>query len=259
MTTGSAQRRVALVTGSAGGLMRGVCVSLASAGYAVAVNFKPPRTHADDTVDLVRRAGGEAISLSADVAVPEEAAALVADSHEQLGRLDVLVCGAGPMIVKDAFDMTLAEYRAMIEGNLGSAFYTIKAALPLMRAQRFGRIVTFGMTGSEATMGMRRMAAYAAAKAGVVAITRSLALEEGPHGITCNTIDIGDIRDKDVDRAGAVARRDYRNPTMRPGSWQDIGDAVVYLAGEQASFINGAVLNINGGWQGFLAEFARWP
>jgi 3-oxoacyl-[acyl-carrier protein] reductase len=259
MTTAPANRRVALVTGSAGGLMRGVCVSLAVAGYAVAANYKPPRTHADDTVGLVQGAGGEAIALAADVAVPEQASRLVDASHERLGRLDVLVCGAGPMIVKDAFDMSLAEYRAMIEGNLGSAFYTIKAALPLMRAQGFGRIITFGMTGSEASMGMRRMAAYAAAKAGVVALTRSLALEEGPHGITCNTIDIGDIRDKDVDRAGAVARREYRNPTMRPGSWQDIGDAVVYLASERASFINGAVLNVNGGWQGFLAEFARWP
>lgn len=259
MTNPDGRQRCALVTGSATGLMRGVCVSLARRGFAVAANYRRPRTTADETLAAVRATGGTARAFEADVANPDQAARLVASVQEAFGNVDVLVAGAGPMIVKDAFDMSLAEYREMIEGNLGSFFYCVKAALPKMRERRFGRIIGFGMIGSEVTMGARHLAAYAAAKAGVVALVKSLALEEGPHGITCNAIDIGDIRDKEADRAAVLQRRDYRNPTMRPGSWEDVGDAVAYLASDEASFITGAVLDVTGGWQGFLAEHARWP
>ena len=239
--------------------MRGVCVSLAQRGYAVAANYRAPRTGADETVRAVRAAGGRVEAFAADVSSADQAAALVSSARAAFGSVDVLVCGAGPMIVKDVADTSVDDYRAMIEGNIGSVFYTVKAALPFMREQKFGRIITFGMTGSEVTMGWRHLAAYAAAKSAVVAFTRSLALEEGPSGITCNVVNVGDIRDKDADRAAAQSRRDYRNPLMRPGSWQDVGDAVAYLAGDEASFVTGSVLNVNGGWQGFLAEFSRWP
>lgn len=254
-------QRVALVTGSASGLLRGVCVSLARHGYAVAANYRQPRSDAYDTITAIRAAVPNAVvqAFEGDVSGPESAAALVAAAHRAFGRVDVLVCGAGPIVVKDAYDTTLAEYRDMVEGNLGSTFFCIKAALPIMRTQQFGRIVTFGMTGSDAAMGARHMSLYAAAKAGVIALTRSIALEEAQHGITCNAVNVGDIRDKDADRETARQRRTYRNPTTRPGSWEDVGDAVVYLASDQASFVNGAVLPVNGGWQGFLAEHSRWP
>jgi 3-oxoacyl-[acyl-carrier protein] reductase len=259
VTAPNGKPRCALVTGSATGLMRGVCVSLAQRGYAIVANYREPRTNADATLAAVKAAGASAIALEADVADPDDAARLVASAQEAFGGVDVLVAGAGPMIVKDTFAMSLAEYREMIEGNIGSLFYCVKAVLPQMRERRFGRIIGFGMAGSAVTMGARHLAAYAAAKAAVVAFVRSLALEEGPHGITCNAIDIGDIRDKDADRAAVLQRRDYRNPTMRPGSWQDVGDAVAYLASDEASFVTGAVLDVTGGWQGFLAEHARWP
>lgn len=253
------KERVALVTGSAGGLMRGVCVSLARRGYAIAANYRTPRIDAIDTVNAVRAVGGTVEAFAADVADAQQAMHLVTSVHNAFGRIDTLVCGAGPMIVKDVDNTSLADYQAMMDGNMGSVFYTVKAALPRMREHHFGRIITFGMTGSEYAMGMRHLAAYAGAKAAVTAFTRSLALEEGPYGITCNVINVGDIRDKEADRAACLQRRDYRNPMMRPGSWEDVGDAVVYLASDEASFVTGSVLNVNGGWQGFLAEFARWP
>ncbi len=252
-------QRTALVTGSVSGLMRGVCVTLARKGYAIAANYRSPRTHADETVRAVRAVGGRAEAFQADVADSAQATELVAAARSMFGAVDVLVCGAGPMIVKDVDSTSVAEFQSMIEGNLGSVFYSVKAALPHMRERRFGRIITFGMTGAEHTMGWRHLASYAAAKSAVVAFTRSLALEEGPHGITCNVINVGDIRDKDADRAAVLQRRDYRNPLMRPGSWEDVGDAVAYLASDEASFITGSVLNVDGGWQGFLAEFSRWP
>ncbi len=239
--------------------MRGVCVSLAQRGYAIAANYRAPRSDADETVRAVRAAGGRVEAFAADVSYPEEAASLVTAVKAAFGSVDVLVCGAGPMIVKDVDNTTLDEYREMIDGNMGSVFYCVKAVLPLMRERRFGRIITFGMTGAEVTQGWRHLAAYAAAKSAVVAFTRSLALEEGPHGVTCNVVNVGDIRDKDADRAAVLERRDYRNPLMRPGSWQDVGDAVAYLASDEASFVTGSVLSVTGGWQGFLAEFSRWP
>jgi 3-oxoacyl-[acyl-carrier protein] reductase len=252
-------QRTALVTGSASGLMRGVCVTLAKRGYAIAANYRAPRTNADETVRAVRAAGGRVEAFAADVSDPNQATSLVASAQRAFGSVDVLVCGAGPMIVKDVNNTTVDEYRQMIDGNMNSVFYSVKAALPLMRERHFGRIITFGMIGSEVTMGWRHLAAYAAAKSAVVAFTRSLALEEGPNGITCNAINIGDIRDKDADRAAVIQRRDYRNPTMRPGSWHDVGDAVVYFASDEASWVTGSVLTVSGGWQGFLAEFSRWP
>lgn len=239
--------------------MRGVCVSLARRGYAVAANYRPPRAHADETQAAIRAAGGEADAFSADVSRPEQATSLVEWAVSRFGRLDALVCGAGPMLRKDASDTTDEEWRAMIDGNLSSVFFCARAALPHMRAQHRGRIIGFGMTGSDTTMGARHLAAHAAAKAGLVSFLKSLSLEEGPFGITCNAICIGDIRDKDADRTAAAERRAYRNPMTRPGSWEDVGDAVCWLASDEASFVNGAVLNVNGGWQGFFADYSRWP
>ena len=255
----AAGERVALVTGSAAGIMRGVCVSLARRGYAIAANYRPDRGHADETLAAVRAVHGKAEAFGADVAAPEGAADLVSAAFTNFGRIDVLVCGAGPMLVKDAIDTSLDEYAAMIDGNLGSAFYTIKAVLPIMRTQRYGRVIAFGMAGSESTQGFRHLSAYVAAKAGLTALVKTLALEEGPYGITCNVLCPGDIRDKDADRQTAIGRREYRNPTMRPGSWEDVGDAVAYLASDEASFVNGAVLTVSGGWQGFFEKYSRWP
>lgn len=251
--------RVALVTGSADGLMRGVCVSLARRGYAIAANYRPARGNAAETLRAVRTAGAQADAFPADVTVPDQAAALIESAHARFGRIDVLVCGVGPLLVKDTADTSSEEYRAMVDGNLGSVFFCVKPALPIMRARKFGRIIAFGMTGSDVTMGQRHYALHAAAKSAVVTFVKSVALEEGPHGITCNAICPGDVRDKQANRAASLAQQDYRNPTMRPGTWEDVGDAVAFLASDEASFINGSVLSVNGGWQGFFAKYSRWP
>jgi len=251
--------KVALVTGSAGGIMRGVCVSLARRGFEIAANYRPDRGNADETVRAVRAAGAAVAAFAGDPSNAAEAAGLVSAVQKRCGRIDVLVCGVGPMIVKDTADTTPEEFDAMIDGNLHSAFFSIRAVLPIMRAQQRGRIIAFGMTGSETTQGFRHLGAYVASKSGLTALVKTLALEEGPHGITCNVVCPGDIRDKDADRATARTRREYRNPMMRPGSWEDVGDAVAYLASDDASFVNGAVLTVSGGWQGFFEKYSRWP
>jgi 3-oxoacyl-[acyl-carrier protein] reductase len=253
------RERVALVTGSAGGIMRGICVSLARRGFAIAANYRPDGGDADETIAAVRSTGADVAAIAGDVTRCDAAVDVIAAAHRRFGRIDVAVCGVGPMIVKDAFDTTPDEFASMIDGNLSSAFFTIKAALPIMRRQRHGRIIAFGMTGSETTQGFRHLSAYVAAKSGLTAFIKTLALEEGPYGITCNVVCPGDIRDKEADRATALERREYRNPMMRPGSWEDVGDAVAYLASDEASFVNGAVLTVSGGWQGYFEKYSRWP
>src|SRR5437588_3224097 len=151
MINPSPPARVALVTGSAGGIMRGVCVSLARKRFAIVAHYRPERGNADETIAAVRAMGSPCVALGVDVETSHGAAELVAGTLTQFGRLDVLVCGVGPMIVKDAFDMTPDEFAEMVDGNLTSAFLTIKAALTVMREQHFGRIIGFGMTGSETT------------------------------------------------------------------------------------------------------------
>jgi 3-oxoacyl-[acyl-carrier protein] reductase len=138
------------------------------------------------------------------------------------------------------------DYRAMIDGNLGSAVAVAAAVLPGMRARKFGRLVFFGMNGSHVTQPAKLMALYGAAKAAVVAFARTLALEEAKNGITVNVIEPGDIRNKTATRAESLAIP-ADNPTGHAGSWEDVADAVCFAVRDDAGFFNGAVLGVNGG------------
>ncbi len=141
---------------------------------------------------------------------------------------------------------SMATYRAMLESNLTSAVEGAFAVLPGMREQGFGRLVFFAMNGSHVTQPARGLAFYGAAKAGVAAFARTLALEEARRGITVNVVEPGDIRDKETDRAGARLLS-AKNPTGHAGSWQDVAGAVRFLISDAAGFINGMTIGVNGG------------
>jgi 3-oxoacyl-[acyl-carrier protein] reductase len=158
----------------------------------------------------------------------------------------VLVHAVGPIVVKSFARSTLDDYRQMIDGNLSSAVEAAFAALPGMRQRGFGRLIFFGMNGSETTNPAPKMSLYASAKAGVVAFARTLSLEEAASGITVNVIEPGDIRDKTLDRAAAAAVP-ANNSTGHAGSWEDIAYAVRMLVAGEAGFLNGVVLRVSGG------------
>ena len=162
------------------------------------------------------------------------------------GRIDVAVHAVGPIVVRLFAGLTMTDYQTMLDGNLTSAVELAFALLPAMREHGFGRLVFFGMNGSHATIPARGMSLYGAAKAGVVTFARALALEEAKFGITVNVIEPGDIRDKTADRAKARTIP-ANNPTGHAGSWQDIAYAVKFLASDDAAFINGVVVGVNGG------------
>ena len=240
-------RRTALVTGAARGLARGIAIDLAGAGFRVAITYRPTGTPPDETLAAVRAAGClDALAFAADHAALGDTEGAVRAAESAFGRIDAYVHAAGPIVVKRFAKSTLADYAAMLDGNLRSAVEGAFAVLPGMRERGFGRLVLFGMNGSHATLPARSMSLYGAAKAGVVAFARTLALEEASGGITVNAIEPGDIRDKGVDRAGAV-NIPANNPTGHAGSWQDVAYAVRFLVSDDASFINGMTLGVNGG------------
>jgi 3-oxoacyl-[acyl-carrier protein] reductase len=238
--------RVALVTAGSAGLARGVVVTLARAGYQTAFTYREGGTGPDATLAAVRAAGAGAFAVAADFDRRGDGARAVAEVETRCGRIDALVHAVGPMLVRRFERSTAADYDAMLTPNLGSAVECAAAVLPGMRERGFGRLIFFGMNGSRATQPARGLALYGAAKAGLTAFARTLALEEAKHGVTVNTIEPGDLRHKHEERAAAreiVAN----NPTGRAGSWEDVADAVRFLIADDASFINGATIGVTGG------------
>jgi 3-oxoacyl-[acyl-carrier protein] reductase len=238
--------RVVLVTGAARGLPRGIAMSLASGGYRVAFTYRPGGTSPQATEDALRACDVSCLAIASDAGVAGDTERAVREAERCFGRVDAFVHAVGPIIVKRFARTDLADYRTMVDANLTSAVEGALALLPGMRKRRFGRFVYFGMNGSHVTAPVRDMALYAAAKAGVVTFARTLALEEAEHGISVNVIEPGDIRRKYLGRAAASAVR-AENPTGRAGSWEDIAYAVRFFLADEASFINGAVLGVNGG------------
>ncbi|MBC5811622.1 MAG: SDR family oxidoreductase [Candidatus Eremiobacteraeota bacterium] len=238
--------RAALVTGAARGLARGIAASLAGAGYRVAFTFRPGGTPPDETLAAIRACGGDPLAIAADHEIEGRTADAVREVEGALGRIDVLVHAVGPMILRRFERSTLDDYRAMLDGNFRSAVEAAHAVLPGMRERRFGRLIFFGMNGSQATRPARGMSLYAASKAAVVSFARTLAVEEARYGITVNAVEPGDIREKDLDRERALHVA-ANNPTGHAGSWEDVAYAVRFLAADEAGFINGEVLSVNGG------------
>jgi len=241
--------RVALVTGAAAGLAKGISIALASAGYRIAFTYRPNGTAPDATLAAVRVHDPGAAAIPAEFSSADAAAQAVREAERARGPIEVLVHAVGPIVVKPFARSTPDDYTAMAQGNLGSAVALAFAVLPGMRQRGFGRLVFFGMNGSHVTQPAPQMALYAAAKAGVVTFARTLAVEEAPNGITVNVIEPGDIRDKNADRAHARAMS-ANNPTGHAGSWEDIAAAVRFAVDDEASFLNGMVLSVNGGLMG---------
>lgn len=240
------RKRTALVTGAAAGLARGITLALANAEYEVAFTFRPGGTAPSVTLDLLAAHGYAAQSFPLDFLAEERAVAAELEQVVRTIRPDVLVHGVGPMTVKRFERSTMEDYHEMVDGNLRSAVQVAAAVLPGMRERTFGRLVFFGLNGSQYTQPARGLTLHAAAKAAVVTFARSLALEEGRNGITVNVVGPGDIREKDRSRTD-VKSLAANNPVGRPGTWEDVADAVLFLVRDDADFLSGVVLNVSGG------------
>ncbi|MFQ5594640.1 MAG: SDR family NAD(P)-dependent oxidoreductase [Anaerolineae bacterium] len=238
------EQRVALVTGSIKGIGEGIARRLARDGYAVALNYRSDPQTATEVLGLMQ-ALTDAEAFEADVSDPEAAEGLISAVVDRFGRLDVLVNNAGPFLLKRPFDTSVEEWQAMINGNLSSAFYCSKFALPHLR-EVAGTIVNIGTLNVETGRGAPNTMAYTVAKTGLVVLTKSMARAEGRYGVRINIVNPGFIEtynttDDDRTQIAPVV------PLRRLGATNDVAEAVAFLVSERAGYITGAVLSVTGG------------
>ena len=244
----SLNNRVALVTGASRGIGKEITLTLGRAGARVAVSYRTNKMGAQRVVNALRAAGTDGWAVETDVTDPACAKELIDSVVRHFGRLDILVNNVGDFEWKPVLESTPEEWHAVVALNLFSVFYTSKFALPVMRRQRWGRIVNLGAVGAERAFGQAKISAYSAAKAGMVAFSRSLALEEARYGITVNVVNPSIIDDKELSLEEAQRMTDARFPVGRPATAQDVAEAVKFFASEEAAFLTGQVLNVSGGW-----------
>lgn len=241
---------VALVTGGSRGLGSAMAVALAEAGWDVAVNYRSARDAATEVVGRVESAGRRGAAVQGDVTDPDAAARVVADTEERLGPLGVLVNNVGEFHFAPLGTMSYDEWRQVLDSNLGSAFLMSSLVLPGMRQRRYGRIVNIGLGPTHLVRAAPNVAAYAVAKTGLLVMTLSLAAEEAPHGITVNCVSPGLI-DNGMLPPEQAQWMHKRVPMGRLGETREVGDAVVFLVSDRASYISGANLAVAGGWDWF--------
>jgi 3-oxoacyl-[acyl-carrier protein] reductase len=241
------QGKVALVTGSGSGIGAAIAKELAAGGAKVGVHYRGNADGAQAVAEAIRAAGGECAIYQADVAVIEQAAALVKKVQAELGGLDILVNNAGT--TRDTLLLTMKEeeWDTVIDTNLKSVFAMSKAALKGMIRQRSGRIIN--VTSVVALSGQAGQANYAASKAGIIGFTKSLAREVASRNITVNAVAPGFIP---TQLTGVLTEEQKsailsNTPLGRMGTPEEVAWAVAFLASARAGFITGHVLTVDGG------------
>ena len=240
-------RRAALVTGGGRGIGRAICLALAANGYDVAVNYAASANAAEQTAEACRALGVQAVTLKADVTDPAACQTLVDTAAKTFGRLDVLVNNAGVTADKLILRMQEEDFDKVINANLKGAFFCCKAACKLMMRQRYGRIVNISsVVGLHGNAGQ---ANYAASKAGLIGMTKSLAKEFAARNVTVNAVAPGFIGTDMTDAMPEAAKQAAMTgiPAGRIGAAEEVANAVAFLAGEGASYITGQVLCVDGG------------
>ena len=247
MKSKALEGHVALVTGSSTGLGKGVLFALAQAGAKVVMNYAHNQARAEAAFAELKAAGGEGVLIQASAVDADQIQAMVEQASAMLGKIDIVVPNATPdQPQKPIEEYDWEFYQSMLDYFVKSPYLLTKATLPSMKANGWGRIVNIGSEVYQASVG--NFSAYVAAKGGQTGWTRSMATELAPHGITVNVVAPGWIPterhadDPQEDKDG------YRNttPMNRWGRPADIGEAVCYFASNEASFVSGQTLCVNG-------------
>ena len=246
------QGRTALVTGAAAGIGAACARRLAAGGAAVGV-LDLDADRCAGTVHDIEAAGGKAVALGADIASPEQVDMALARLREACGPVTILVNNAAITGYAPFLETRLEDWEAILKVNLTGTFLLTQRVLPDMIAAGWGRIIN--ISSSAAQTGAKHMAAYAASKGGMISLTRTLAVEFGPAGITANVIPprfiTGTIMSEQSFAGGKqpFSREDLTQmgPICREGRPEDIASTVAWLASEDAGFVTGQVIGVNGG------------
>ncbi len=239
--------KVAIVTGGSRGIGRAICVALARAGAKVVVNYSGNEEAAAETLRLVREAGSDGELARFDVADPQAVDQAISDVAKRHGRLDILVNNAGIALDQILLRIKPEEVERTMAVNVGGTLWCCKSAMRLMMRKRAGRIVNLSSVVGEA--GNPGQAVYSASKAGIIGLTKSLAREYASRGVTVNVVAPGFI---ETDMTAGLPEKVKeeaiaQTPLGRIGKPEDIAAAVLYLASDEAGYVTGQVIRVNGG------------
>ncbi len=242
----SQARQVAIVSGSSRGIGRAIALELARRGMAVVVNYRSAHTEAQAVAAEVRALGVDCLCLQADVADPDQARGLIREVQAQWGRVDVLVNNAGITRDKTLRKLTDDDWLQVINTNLGSVYYCTSAAMPIMIEQNYGRIINISSYVGQA--GNFGQANYGASKGGIIAFTKTAALELARYGITVNAIAPGFTETEMLSKVPPDVQDKIRAriPMGRFGKADEVAKVVAFIATE-ADYITGQQINVNGG------------
>jgi NAD(P)-dependent dehydrogenase (short-subunit alcohol dehydrogenase family) len=243
------QGRTALVTGASKGLGKAIALALAEAGANLALVSRDLEKLKGVAAEIGER-GGKAEAFPADVAVEAQVANLEREVSQRLGKVQILVNNAGVNVRKSITDLTLDEWNFVIGTNLTAAFFTCRAFVPHMKGSGYGRILNLTSTMSHVSLAGR--AAYSSSKAGLLGMTKALALELAADGITANGISPGpfatEMNKPLIENPETNRQFLSKVPLGRWGKVDDVGKLAAYLCSEEASFITGTDILIDGGW-----------
>lgn len=239
--------KVAIVTGASRGIGRSVAIALAKSGAKVVINYAGNVTAAEEVKSIIEAAGGQVMLMQADVASDDAVTAMVKQTMDTFGRIDILVNNAG--ITRDGLLMRMKEsdWDAVMNTNLKGVFICTKHISKVMMKQKTGKIIN--MTSVVGIMGNAGQSNYAAAKAGVIGFTKSMAKELASRGITVNAIAPGFINSDMTAVLSEQVKEDLATkiPVGRLGNPEDVAAAVLFLASDSANYITGQTLNVDGG------------
>ncbi|MBM7572864.1 3-oxoacyl-[acyl-carrier protein] reductase [Aquibacillus albus] len=239
----------AIITAGTKGLGLKVTESFVREGHQVTVTYWKDEMRAKELKK--RYADNQLHIVQADVTSKKDIEKLVSEATLRFGTVDYLINNAGPFVFerKKLMDYSNHEWDLMIRGNLDAVFHLLKLTVPMMRDQDFGRIVNYGFQGANSASGWLNRSAFAAAKVGLVSLTKTIALEEAEHGITSNMICpgniIGDMKESSISESREIL--DENTPIGRSGTGEDIARAILFLCEKNSDMITGSVFEVTGG------------
>ncbi len=238
--------KVAIVTGGSRGIGRHIALQLAQRGADVAINYRSRQADADEVIKELEKIGVGALSIKADLSKMPEARGMIKDVHNKWGRIDILVNNAGITRDKSMRKLTDDDWNDVLDTNLGSVYATCSEVLNIMMDQKYGRIIN--ITSFVGQAGNFGQANYAASKGGIIAFTKTMALEVAKHNITVNAIAPGFTETEMLAQVPENIREKIiaRVPMGRFGQPEEIARAVAFLAAE-GDYITGQQINVNGG------------
>ncbi|MFP8878115.1 MAG: SDR family NAD(P)-dependent oxidoreductase [Myxococcota bacterium] len=249
-TAGSAEfsGRVALVTGGAGdGIGSATARRLGQDGASVVIVDSHEKRTREVSERIAAETGARVLGMAGDIADRGRMDEILASTEEQLGPVDILVNNAALNVLGDVVDMDTADWDRVMDVDLTACFYLIRQSLPAMMSRGLGSIIN--VTSVAGYLGSGREGPYAASKAALHSLTRSVAFEAGPSGVRCNAVATGIIWSKFVRKyADRMEPEIQRTPMRRIGDPEDVAELIAFLCSKRSSFITGETINISGGW-----------